>query len=147
MVIPHSGHSDQFETVENEQFGVPTRSNTSHSLQSQKQVRSVKFRVHVEEELYCPCSEHKGADQLCSYCTADLRLCFRICRLLVSDATAHLIVVTFMFVEKLLYFPNICNVFHLSFYFCHLSCFIRSDHVQHKLGSNPQIGKECFVEY
>ena len=25
-------------------------------------------------------SENKGADQLCSYCTADLRLCFRICR-------------------------------------------------------------------
>ena len=24
------------------------------------------------------CSENKGADQLCSYCTADLRLCFRI---------------------------------------------------------------------
>ena len=30
-------------------------------------------------------SENKDADQLCSncYCTADLRLCFRICRLLV----------------------------------------------------------------
>ena len=24
------------------------------------------------------CSENKGADQLCSYCTADLRLCFCI---------------------------------------------------------------------
>ena len=23
--------------------------------------------MHVEEELYCPCSENKGADQLCSY--------------------------------------------------------------------------------
>ena len=23
-------------------------------------------------------SENKGADQLCSYCTADLRLCFRL---------------------------------------------------------------------
>ena len=27
--------------------------------------------------MYYPCSENKGADQLCSYCTADLRLCFR----------------------------------------------------------------------
>ena len=27
-----------------------------------------------------PCSENKGADQLCSSCTADLRLCFRICK-------------------------------------------------------------------
>ena len=35
------------------------------------------------EGLYYPCSENKGADQLCSYCTADLRLCFRLCKLLV----------------------------------------------------------------
>ena len=34
------------------------------------------------EELYYPCSENKGADQLRSYCEADLRLCFRLCRLL-----------------------------------------------------------------
>ena len=26
--------------------------------------------------MYYPCSENKGADQLCSYCTADLCLCF-----------------------------------------------------------------------
>ena len=28
--------------------------------------------------MYYPCSENKGADQLHSYCEADLRLCFRI---------------------------------------------------------------------
>ena len=33
--------------------------------------------------MYYPCSENKGADQLRSYCEADLCLCFRICRLLV----------------------------------------------------------------
>ena len=33
--------------------------------------------------MYYPCSENKGTDQLRSYCEADLRLCFRICRLLV----------------------------------------------------------------
>ena len=26
--------------------------------------------------MYYLCSENKGADQLCCYCTADLRLCF-----------------------------------------------------------------------
>ena len=31
-----------------------------------------------EEKLYYPNSENKGADQLRSYCEADLRLCFRI---------------------------------------------------------------------
>ena len=30
-----------------------------------------------------PCSKKKGADQLCSYCKADLRLCFCICKMLV----------------------------------------------------------------
>ena len=37
--------------------------------------------------MYYPCSENKGADQLRSYCEADLRLCFRICRLLVFPCT------------------------------------------------------------
>ena len=62
---------------------VPTRSDTNRSVQSQKQARSLIFRICEEEELYYPCSENKGADQLCSYCTADLYLCFRLCELLV----------------------------------------------------------------
>ena len=33
--------------------------------------------------MYYPRSENKGADQLRGYCEADLRLCFRLCRLLV----------------------------------------------------------------
>ena len=33
--------------------------------------------------MYYPCGENKGADQLRSYCEADLRLCFRLCKLLV----------------------------------------------------------------
>ena len=33
--------------------------------------------------MYYPCSENKGADQICSYCKADLRLCFHLCRLFV----------------------------------------------------------------
>ena len=32
------------------------------------------------EGLYYPYSENKGADQLCGYREADLRLCFRICK-------------------------------------------------------------------
>ena len=42
--------------------------------------------------MYHPSGENKGADQLCSYCTADLRLCFRICKLLVSHAAAQIII-------------------------------------------------------
>ena len=33
-----------------------------------------------EEGFFYLCSENKGADQLCGYREADLRLCFRICK-------------------------------------------------------------------
>ena len=61
----------------------PNRSDRNRPVQLQKQARSLKFWSYVEEALYYPSSENKGADQLRSYCEADLRLCFRICRLLV----------------------------------------------------------------
>ena len=63
---------------ENRSSGFPTRSDTNRPVQLQKKARSSKFSIQVEEELYYPCGENKGADQLCSYCTADLRPCFRI---------------------------------------------------------------------
>ena len=42
--------------------------------------RGLKFRIYEVEGLYFLCSENKGADQLCGYREADLRLCFRICK-------------------------------------------------------------------
>ena len=62
---------------------VPTRSDTNRAVQAQEMVRGWKFWNEKVEELYYPCSENKGADQLRSYCEADLRLCFCLCRLLV----------------------------------------------------------------
>ena len=59
-------------------FGFPTMSNTNRPVQLQKMGRSLKFLILEEEELYYTCSENKGADQLRSYCEADLRLCFHI---------------------------------------------------------------------
>ena len=49
--------------------------------------------------MYYPSSENKGADQLCGYREADLRLCFRICRLLV--------------------FPRGGSFLNLQYYACH----------------------------
>ena len=63
---------------ENRSSGFPTRSNINQAVQVQKMARSLKFWIYVEEKLYYLSSENKGADQLCSYCTADLRLSFRI---------------------------------------------------------------------
>ena len=56
------------------------------------------------EELYYPCCENKGADQLRSYCEADLRLYFRIgknpvfsrCRSITKSVSAS----NFEFCEK-----------------------------------------------
>ena len=56
-------------------------------------------------------SESKGADQLCSYCTSDLRLCFRICRWLVFWFSG-----SFDFDSPLVFQATTLR----SFYFCHL---------------------------
>ena len=40
--------------------------------------------------MYYPCSENKDADQLRGYREADLRLCFRPCKLLVFSRTGSL---------------------------------------------------------
>ena len=69
---------DMSRDVRNRSSGFPTKSDTNRPVQSQKKFRIFKFWIEVEEEFYYPSSENKGADQLCSYCTADLRLCFRI---------------------------------------------------------------------
>ena len=56
----------------------PTRSGTNHAVQPEKMARSLKFWIKEEEGLYCLCRENKGADQLCSYCEAALRLLFEL---------------------------------------------------------------------
>ena len=52
--------------------------------------------MYVREELYYWCSENKGTDQLCSYCTADLRLCFRTCKILFSLVAAQIMALHFV---------------------------------------------------
>ena len=69
------------------------RSDTNQAAQSQKHARSLKFRIKEEEEVYYPCSENKGADQLRGYREADLRLCFRICTLLVFPWGGSIIII------------------------------------------------------
>ena len=53
----------------------PTRSDRNQAVHAEKQEWGWKFCIQKVEELFYPCSENKGADQLCS---ADLRLCFFI---------------------------------------------------------------------
>ena len=76
----------------------PNRSDTNQSVQAEKRARSLKFRIYVEEELYYPSSENKGADQLRGDREADLRLCFRLCRLLVFPWGGSFIVIKMMLI-------------------------------------------------
>ena len=41
------------------------RSNSNRAAQARKMARDWKFLIYKVVELYCPCSEIKGADQLC----------------------------------------------------------------------------------
>ena len=58
----------------------PTRTNTNQTLQPQKKASNLKFLIYKVEGLYHSCCGNKGAEQPRSYCPADLRLCFRICK-------------------------------------------------------------------
>ena len=55
-------------------FWFPTLSDTNQAVQLQKMARGLKFQTKKVEGLYYLCSENKSAD---------LRLCFRICKMLV----------------------------------------------------------------
>ena len=70
-------------------FWFPTLSDTDQAVQLQKMTRGLKFRIYEVEGLYYICNKNKGADQLRGYREADLRLCFCICKMLVSHDTAH----------------------------------------------------------
>ena len=64
-------------------FLFSTFSDTNQAVQLQKIARGLKFQIWKVEGLYYLCSENKGADQLRGYREADLRLGFRICKMLV----------------------------------------------------------------
>ena len=65
---------------ENRSSGVSTRSHANWDVQPLKMARDLKFLIYKIEILFYLCSENTGADQLFSYCAADLRLCFCICK-------------------------------------------------------------------
>ena len=66
---------------ENRSSGFQTRSDTNRIVQSLNMARGLKFRIKQVEGLYYPYGENKCADQLRGNREADLRLCFRICKM------------------------------------------------------------------
>ena len=80
---------------------------TNWAVQPQKMDRGLKFRILVVEELYYPYSENKGADQLCGYREADLRLCFRICKKPVFSRKGSNAIICSCFCKGLLKYENL----------------------------------------
>ena len=65
-------------------MGFPNRSDTNQPVQAQERARSLKFLDLSSRGIVLSSSENKDADQLRGRDReADLRLCFRISRLLV----------------------------------------------------------------
>ena len=62
-----------------------TWSDTNQAVQLQKMAKGLKFWIKKLEGLYYICSGNKDSDQLRGYREADLRLCFRICKTLISS--------------------------------------------------------------
>ena len=51
--------------------------------------RGLKFQLQGGDGLYYLCSENLDADQLCSYCAADLRLCVAYVKIMFFYDKAH----------------------------------------------------------
>ena len=77
----------------------PNRSDTNRPVQAQKRARSLKFRIKVEEEVYYPCSENKGADQLRGYLICVF--VFAYADRWFSDVAAHIILSSGKLVHKM----------------------------------------------
>ena len=65
---------------EKRSLGFPTKLDTNWHVQSQK-AGSLKFPKEQKEGMFCLCIENKDADVLYSYCTPDIHLCLRMCKM------------------------------------------------------------------
>ena len=76
--------------IKNGLLGFLNRSHTNQAVQPQKMARGLKFRIYVVEGLCYLYSGNKGADQLYSYCAADLHLVFAYAKILFSHNKAQI---------------------------------------------------------
>ena len=91
LILVFAGYAELSRVMRKQTFWFPTWSDTNQIVQLQKMARGLKFLIYKVEGLYYLCSENKGADQLRGYREADLRLCFRICKMLVFSWSGSLL--------------------------------------------------------
>ena len=76
--------------MRNPSSGFPTKSDKNRALKPHTVARGLKFHIYEEKGLYYIRSDNKGADQLCSYTAADLRLVFAYAKSMFSHDAAHI---------------------------------------------------------
>ena len=97
--------------------------------------------------MYYLCSENKGADQLCDFRTADLRLCFRIryVKSRFSHDAAHLLLELYDFHSKNVELLVETSGYDLSFEPCHEKpAFGFPTRIDTKRAEQPQHFEERF---
>ena len=67
-------------TLQQNLFFFLTRCGPNRTVQPKKMARGLKFPIEEVEGLYYLHSKNKDTDQQLGYSTADLRLCFCICK-------------------------------------------------------------------
>ena len=87
----------------------PNRSNTNRTVQAQKRARSLKFRIQIDEDLYYPSSENKGADPAKLICT----FFYAYADCWFSHVVAHLLVFFFPYHVCILWSKVPVNIFIL----------------------------------
>ena len=108
-----------------------------------------------KKKMEYPCSEIKGADQLCSYCTADLHLSFRICRLLVfscsgSDLNSYMRKKQMRYMDIMTVLPTSTVVFGFTRFYAlllskrHLSFALACMHLMFSHVIRNRQSKHCF---
>ena len=79
-MITHQSKIYHIASQQNLSSGFPNRSDSNWTVQPQKMAGALKVLIYEVEGLYYLCSENKGADPLGGNPTADLHLCFHLCK-------------------------------------------------------------------
>ena len=81
LVSPDNSTFESRHAHENPTMWFPNRSDSNRAVQALKMARGFFFYLRKKWRnctyMYYSCSKNKGADQLHSYCKAELHLCFR----------------------------------------------------------------------
>ena len=113
----------------------PNRPDTNRPVQSQKQARSLKFRIYEEEEVCYPLNENKGADQLRGFCFCLVQL-----MLYMSQSTAMVMSDFLLVYISFLTLENTVRDSHKRLKVLALCCLTSQQYISHVGTETPYLG-------